>query len=99
MTEKKKVTFVVNNEGLTSTIYDEKVENFDFEAIGEYRIARAGRVEPDANNNFYVDLSIVDPTAPQLGPFRTKTEAVAAEVAYIEGLLAQGKILPQKPLE
>jgi len=50
-------------------------------SLGEVRVRRGGRVEPDGRGAWWADLSPVG--GPALGPFPTRSEAVAAEVDWL----------------
>jgi hypothetical protein len=56
-------------------LYDEAI---DLAALGRPAIARASHVEPDADGQWWVDLSPVDGPE-QLGPFPRRTDALGAE--------------------
>lgn len=61
------------------------IHNDDMQAVieqGEARIARASFVEPNASGQWEADMS--PSNGPVLGPFRTRTEALAAEVAWLK---------------
>jgi hypothetical protein len=60
-------------------LYDEAI---DLAAIGHPVISRASHVEPDAEGQWWADLSPVD--GPILGPFHQRTEALGAEHVWLE---------------
>jgi hypothetical protein len=60
-------------------LYDEAI---DLAAIGHPVISRASHVEPDAEGQWWADLSPVD--GPILGPFPRRTEALGAEHIWLE---------------
>jgi hypothetical protein len=60
-------------------LYDEAI---DLAAIGHPVISRASHVEPDAEGQWWADLSPVD--GPTLGPFNRQTEALGAEHVWLE---------------
>jgi hypothetical protein len=60
-------------------LYDEAI---DLGAIGRPVIARASHVEPDADGQWWADLSPVD--GPQLGPYLRRTDALGAEHDWLE---------------
>ena len=60
-------------------LYDEAI---DLAAIGHPVISRASHVEPDAEGQWWADLSPVD--GPILGPFHQRTEALGAEYVWLE---------------
>jgi hypothetical protein len=49
--------------------------------LGNLTIRRASHVEPDASGQWLADLSPVG--GPTLGPFSTRSEALAAEEAWL----------------
>ncbi|MBL8794615.1 MAG: hypothetical protein JNM56_11980, partial [Planctomycetia bacterium] len=51
-------------------------------ALGLIAIRRASHVEPAAEGSWFADLSPVD--GPVLGPFRLRSEALAAERRWLE---------------
>ena len=69
---------VVNRVGLVRAIYDEAL---DLAALGRPVITRASHVEPDPSGRWLADLSPVG--GPLLGPFDRRSEALAAEVAWL----------------
>ena len=62
--------------GTVQAIYDEAI---DLHTLGTATITRASHVEPDASGQWFAD--IVD--GPRLGPFARRSEALAAEVAWL----------------
>ena len=69
---------VINNRGQTRCIYDESI---DLASLGRLSIARASHVEPDQQGNWVVDLAPVG--GPNLGPFRHRSQALAAEQGWL----------------
>ena len=67
---------VIDSTGTITTLYSEL---FDLAALGQQRIARASYVEPDADGNWFA--AIID--GPTLGPFSRRSDALAAEVAWL----------------
>ena len=57
-------------------------EALDLSTLGQLNIRRASQVEPDANGRWHADLSPVG--GPRLGPFAKRSEALAAEVSWLE---------------
>jgi hypothetical protein len=49
--------------------------------LGGLTIQRASHVEPDVDGQWLADLSPV--SGPTLGPFKTRSEALAAEEAWV----------------
>ena len=65
--------------GDCSAIYD---ESLDMHTLGRPEISRASHVEPTADGQWTADLSPVH--GPLLGPFPTRSQALAAEVAWLD---------------
>jgi hypothetical protein len=55
----------------------------DLSCLGVPDIRRASHVEPNADGGWWSDLSPVG--GPRLGPFGRRSEALAAEQAWLEG--------------
>jgi hypothetical protein len=70
---------VINSQGHIRCLYGEAI---DLSTLGLLSIARASFVEPDAAGQWTADLSPVE--GPALGPFDQRTEALAAEQAWLE---------------
>jgi hypothetical protein len=70
---------VVGPGGLIRAIYGEAL---DLRALGRPSVTRASRVEPDAEGRWLADLGPVG--GPVLGPFDLRSDALAAEVAWLE---------------
>ena len=60
-------------------VYDELL---DLHGLGSMTIQRASHVEPNAAGQWTADLSPVH--GPQLGPFTSRSEALAAEVDWLQ---------------
>jgi hypothetical protein len=73
------MNLVIERNGQIRGIYDETI---DLAALGQPRISRASHVEPDDHGRWLADLSPVG--GPILGPFDRRSEALAAEVAWLE---------------
>jgi hypothetical protein len=56
-------------------------ESMSLSQLGKISIRRGSHVEPDEDGQWYADLSPVN--GPKLGPFETRTEALAAEVRWL----------------
>ncbi len=69
---------VVGAGGDVRCIYDEEL---DLREIGTLKITRASHVEPDAEGFWWADMGPVD--GPVLGPFRSRSEALAAEREWL----------------
>lgn len=65
--------------GQIRCIYGEEIS---LQELGTLSIQRASHVEPDATGQWLADLSPV--AGPVLGPFALRSEALAAEVAWLE---------------
>ncbi len=62
--------------GTATAIYSEEI---DLHTLGTATITRASHVEPNDSGQWFAN--IVD--GPQLGPFTRRSEALAAEVAWL----------------
>ncbi len=69
---------VITPVGEVRCLYDEQI---DLHVLGSLTIHRASRVEPTPDGRWQTDLSPVD--GPVLGPFERRTEALAAEQAWL----------------
>ena len=58
------------------------MRTIDLAALGAPRITRASHVEPDESGRWLADLAPVG--GPVLGPFERRSEALEAEVAWLE---------------
>jgi len=75
----QQMQMVVGMDGTVCFVYDELI---DLASLGRVQIRRASHVEPDEDGRWWSDLS---PAAgPVLGPFDRRSEAVAAEAAWLE---------------
>jgi hypothetical protein len=63
-------------------------EAFDLAALGQVTICRASHVEPDERGQWFADLAPV--AGPCLGPFACRSQALAAEEAW----LTKHRLLP-----
>ena len=70
---------VVAPDGRVRAIYGEAIA---LETLGRPAIVRASVVEPDGEGRWHADLRPV--LGPVLGPYRCRSEALAAEVAWLE---------------
>jgi hypothetical protein len=71
---------VVDAGGSVRCIYDEAL---DLRELGKLQITRASHVEPDAAGYWWADMRPV--VGPVMGPFGTRSEALAAERAWLVG--------------
>ena len=69
---------LVSPDGTTRCIY---AETINLHSVGAVEIKRGSHVEPNKDGHWTADLSPVD--GPLLGPFDTRTEALAAEVDWL----------------
>ena len=78
---------IVQPNGAIRCLYDESI---DLSTVGQLSICRASHVEPDANGQWFADLSPME--GPILGPFPRRSDALTAESNWIEanGLAATG---------
>jgi len=70
---------VVTVDGDIHFVYAETV---DLRSLGPTAIRRGSYVEPDATGSWLVDLAPV--AGPRLGPFVNRSEALEAEVAWLQ---------------
>ena len=70
---------IIASTGDVRCIYDETV---DLVSLGSLDIQRGSHVEPDSNGQWFADLSPV--AGPRLGPFSKRSDALAAEAAWLE---------------
>jgi hypothetical protein len=69
---------VIHADGTIRCLYGEAIPLGE---LGGLTIQRASHVEPDAQGRWQADLSPV--AGPVLGPFATRSEALAAEEAWL----------------
>jgi hypothetical protein len=69
----------IDPRGTVRALYSEAL---DLAPLGACRIERASAVEPDAGGCWWADLG--PSGGPLLGPFRRRSEALAAEVGWLE---------------
>ncbi len=72
------VDFIVLPSGDVKTIYSERI---DLAQLGKLSIRRGSHVEPTADGQWTADLSPCG--GPALGPFSGRSEAIAAEIAWL----------------
>jgi hypothetical protein len=70
---------IIAPSGAVRCIYSEAI---DLTALGSPTITRASHVEPDRQGRWWADLSPV--SGPLLGPYAVRSEALAAEQAWLE---------------
>jgi hypothetical protein len=69
---------IVDADGGVKCIYDEAL---DLRELGRLAITRASHVEPDLDGNWWADMG--PSGGPVLGPFRSRSEALAAEREWL----------------
>jgi hypothetical protein len=70
---------VIEPGGRVRGIYSEEIP---LELLGPPQIVRASTVEPGRDGRWHADLGPLQ--GPALGPFAKRSEAIAAEVAWLE---------------
>jgi len=70
---------VVTTTGELRCVY---CETIDLGELGDMSIRRASHVEPGGDGKWWADLSPVN--GPALGPYARRTEALAAELLWLE---------------
>ena len=70
---------VIESTGRVRALYSEEIA---LDALGRAKIVRASTVEPDRDGRWHADLRLL--LGPVLGPFDRRSEALAAEVAWLE---------------
>jgi hypothetical protein len=70
---------VIGPSGNLRTLYSEEI---DLHQLGRVQISRGSYVEPNENGQWMVDLSPL--SGPTLGPYSKRSEALQAEIEWIE---------------
>lgn len=70
--------------GRVCCLYGEAIE---LSALGVPNIRRASQVEPDEAGQWWADLAPV--AGPKLGPFKLRSDALAAEAVWLESRLGE----------
>lgn len=73
------MNLVIDPAGTVRCLYSEAIA---LESLGSPSIHRASHVEPDAHGKWWADLSPVG--GPVLGPLDRRSDALDAEVAWLE---------------
>jgi hypothetical protein len=73
------MTITIRPDGTARCLYDETIS---LPELGQATIARASHVEPDDDGQWTADLSPV--AGPKLGPFPSRSTALAAEAEWLE---------------
>ena len=82
----REVVLTIEPGGTVRCLYDEAI---DLTVLGTLTITRASHVEPDPQGRWLADLGPV--AGPVLGPFELRSQALAAERAWLEHhLLGRG---------
>jgi hypothetical protein len=70
---------LIDGAGAIRCIYGEAIE---LSSLGALKIDRGSHVEPDSSGSWWADLSPA--LGPKLGPFETRSQALSAEVAWLQ---------------
>ena len=70
---------VIRPDGTTRCLYGEEI---DLHALGQITITRGSHVEPDDQGQWWCDMAPC--SGPRLGPHTCRSEALQAEVAWLE---------------
>jgi hypothetical protein len=70
---------IVEPGGRIRALYGEEI---DLATLGSPRIFRASHVEPDSDGRWHADMRLI--LGPRLGPFHRRSEALEAEIAWLE---------------
>lgn len=81
------VQLVIHPGGQVRCVYDERL---DLAALGRRVIRRGSHVEPDTHGQWLADLAPVG--GPVLGPFALRSQALAAERAWLEANWLLGRV-------
>ena len=73
------MNLVIEADGRVRGVFGEEI---DLVALGSPRISRASHVEPDDDGRWLADLAPVG--GPLLGPFEGRSEALDAELSWLE---------------
>jgi len=73
------MNLIIEPDGRVRGVYGEEIA---LDALGPLKIERASHVEPDARGRWLADLAPVG--GPVLGSFLRRSEALDAEVAWLE---------------
>jgi hypothetical protein len=81
------MVLMIDGKGDVTCLYSEAI---DLSALGKLTILRASHVEPNVEGFWRADLGPVG--GPSLGPFARRSEALAAEAAWLEEHLSSGPV-------
>jgi hypothetical protein len=85
------MNLIIDRGGSVRGIYGEEIA---LDALGPLVITRASHVEPDFGGRWLADLSPVG--GPVLGPYHNRSEALAAEVAWLVENWIEGSLSGRK---
>ncbi len=86
MSEPTEMELVIDAGGSIRCIYGEEL---DLRALGRLQITRASHVEPDRDGFWWADMG--PSGGPVLGPYGSRSEALAAERKWLAGHPLPGK--------
>jgi hypothetical protein len=78
------MNLIVQPDGSVKAVYSEEI---DLACLGQFSIHRASHVEPDSEGRWWADLCPV--SGPKLGPFDLRSQALDAELRWLEAWLAR----------
>ena len=73
------MNLVIESDGRVRGVFGEEI---DLATLGQQQITRASHVEPDDSGRWLADMAPVG--GPILGPYERRSEALDAEVAWLE---------------
>ena len=73
------MNLIIDDIGTIRCLYGEEI---DLSSLGGMTIVRGSHVEPDANGQWFADMSPA--SGPILGPFRSRSQALEAEARWLE---------------
>lgn len=82
---------IIQPNGTTQCVYTEAL---NLGSLGQLSIRRGSHVEPNTDGQWTADLSPVD--GPLLGPYQRRTQALAAEVEWLEHSWLAGLLTDQE---
>jgi len=86
------ISLVVEPSGNIRMVYDESI---DLQQMGQVVIVRGSHVEPIPGGRWTADLSPVG--GPLLGPFLFRSQAIKAEIAWLECHWLAGETIAETP--
>lgn len=85
----KETVLNISSSGVIQFVYDDLM--LPLLDGGSAQVRRVSNVEPDPYGGWFADLSSV--RGPLLSGYKRRDEAIAAEVAYLNGELGKGRVL------